>query len=53
MAKSSFWQNRREGASLRLRSTARRDAVAGTVYLLMLLVFAVMPALVGRRKSAH
>jgi len=28
---------------------ARRDALAGTVYLMMLLVFAVMPALVGRR----
>jgi len=28
---------------------ARRDALAGTVHLVMLLVFAVMPALVGRR----
>ena len=28
---------------------ARRDALAGTVYLMMLLVFAVMPALLGRR----
>lgn len=28
---------------------ARRDALAGTVYLVMLFVFAVMPALVGRR----
>jgi len=31
---------------------ARRDAIAGAVYLLMLQVFAVMPALVRRRHHA-
>jgi len=40
---------RAQGLSLR-EDIARRDAVAGTVYLVMLLVFAVMPALVGRRR---
>jgi hypothetical protein len=39
----------RQGLTLR-EDIARRDAVAGTVYLVMLLVFAVMPALVGRRR---
>ena len=40
---------RAQGLSLR-EDIARRDDVAGTVYLVMLLVFAVMPALVGRRR---
>ena len=40
---------RAQGLSLR-QDVARRDAVAGTVYLVMLLVFAVMPALVERRR---
>jgi|SRR5208337_1281805 len=40
---------RAQWLSLR-QDVARRDAVAGTVYLVMLLVFAVMPALVGRRR---
>jgi hypothetical protein len=40
---------RAQGLSLR-EDIARRDAVAGTVYLVMLLVFAVMPALVWRRR---
>ncbi len=35
------------GLTLR-EDIARRDAVAGTVYLLMLLVFAVMPAFTGQ-----
>ena len=40
---------RAQGLTLR-EDIARRDAVAGIVYLVMLLVFAVMPALVGRRR---
>jgi hypothetical protein len=41
---------RAQGLSLR-QDIARRDPVAGTVFVVMLLVFAVMPALVGRRSS--
>lgn len=40
---------RAQGLTLR-EDIARRDVVAGTVYLVMLLVFAVMPALVGQRR---
>jgi hypothetical protein len=40
---------RAQGLTLR-EDIARRDAVAGIVYLVMLLVFAVMPAVVGRRR---
>jgi hypothetical protein len=40
---------RAQGMTLR-EDIARRDVVAGTVYLVMLLVFAVMPALVGQRR---
>jgi len=39
-----------QGLALR-QDIARRDPIAGAIYLLMLLVFAVMPALVGRRRS--
>ena len=39
----------RQGLTLR-EDIARRDAVAGIVYLVMLLVFAVMPAVVGRTR---
>src|SRR5271157_614574 len=38
-----------QGLTLR-EYIARRDAVAGKVYLVMLLVFAVMPVLVGGRR---
>jgi hypothetical protein len=40
---------RAQGLTLR-EDIARRDVVAGTLYLAVLLVFAVMPALVGRRR---
>lgn len=40
---------RAQGLPLR-QDIARRDPVAGTVFVVMLLVFAVMPALVGRRR---
>lgn len=43
---------RAQGLSLR-GEIARRDAVAGTVYLVMLLVFAVMPALIGLKSPAR
>ena len=43
---------RAQGLSLR-GDIARRDAVAGTVYLVMLLVFAVMPALIGSKSPAR
>lgn len=40
---------RAQGLSLR-EDFARRDPAAGTIFVVMLLVFAVMPALVGRRR---
>ena len=41
---------RAQGLTLR-QDIARRDPIAGTIYLVMLLVFAVMPALMGPRNT--
>ncbi len=43
---------RARGLTLR-EDIAGRDAVAGTVYLVMLLIFAVMPAVLGRTRSTR
>ncbi len=43
---------RARGLTLR-EGIAQRDAVAGTVYLVMLLVFAMMPVVLGRTRATR